>query len=181
MNQFNLTDLQFPYHRVQRLIVSSMVYWEVMASCLIDQEVNALSYLDAFSVLPPSTFCYPCPWTGVGTNILISLAKCMALLRQKRRLISYNYSREDDIDMSSRTIDLLSQAFTLGLDIDNCQVPSPATVQSTGDYRTPSDHLCKIAKCYQLVARSSLIGHSPNSQNAYRMTKTKPQYSHSIF
>lgn len=156
MSQFNLTDLQFPSHRVQRLIVSSLVYWEVIASCLIDQEVSALSYLDAFSVLLPSTFCYPCPWTGVGTNIFISLAKCMALLRQKRRLISCNYSIEDDIDMSSRTIDLLSQAFTLSLDIDHCQIPTPATVQSTGDYRTPSDHLCKIAKCYQLVARLEL-------------------------
>ncbi|KLP12781.1 HNM1-Choline permease [Fusarium fujikuroi] len=156
ISQFNLTDLQFPSHRVQRLIVSSMVYWEVMASCLIDQEISALSYLDVFSVLPPSTFCYPCPWTGVGTNILISLAKCMTLVRQKRRLIPYNYSREDDIDISSRTIDLLSQAFTLSLDIDHCQIPTPATVQSTGDLRTPSDHLCKIAKCYQLVGRLEL-------------------------
>ncbi|KAF5571404.1 HNM1-choline permease [Fusarium phyllophilum] len=156
MNQFDLMDLRFPSHRIQRLIVSSMVYWEVMASCLIDQELGALSYLDVFSNLPPTTFCYPCPWTGVGTNILIRIAKCMALVRQKRRLRSYNYSVGVDTDVSTRILDLLTQAFTLSLDIDHCQIPTPAAVQNTGDYRTPSDHLCKIAKCYQLVARLEL-------------------------
>ncbi|EMT67307.1 hypothetical protein FOC4_g10005386 [Fusarium odoratissimum] len=156
MNQFDLMDLQLPSHRIQRLIASSMVYWEVMASCLIDQEVGALSYLDVFSALPPTTFCYPCPWTGVGTNILIHLAKCMTIVRQRRRLISYNYSMGGDIDVSSRSVDLLTQAFTLSLDIDQCQIPTPAEIQDTGDYRTPPDHLCKIAKCYQLVARLEL-------------------------
>ncbi|KAH7151160.1 fungal-specific transcription factor domain-containing protein [Fusarium sp. MPI-SDFR-AT-0072] len=156
MNQFDLMDLQLPSRRIQRLIASSMVYWEVMASCLIDQEVGALSYLDVFSALPPTTFCYPCPWTGVGTNILIRLAKCMTIVRQRRRLISCNYSMGGDIDVSSRILDLLTQAFTLSLNIDQCQIPTPAAIQSTGDYRTPSDHLCKIAKCYQLVARLEL-------------------------
>ncbi|KAJ4112570.1 hypothetical protein NW769_005565 [Fusarium oxysporum] len=156
MNQFDLTDLQLPSHRIQRLIASSMVYWEVMASCLIDQEVGALSYLDVFSALPPTTFCYPCPWTGVGTKILIHLAKCMTIARQRRRLVSYNHSMGGDIDVSNRILDLLTQAFTLSLDIDQCQIPTPAEIQNTGDYRTPSDHLCKIAKCYQLVARLEL-------------------------
>ncbi|KAH7194542.1 fungal-specific transcription factor domain-containing protein [Fusarium oxysporum] len=156
MNQFDLTDLQLPSHRIQRLIASSMVYWEVMASCLIDQEVGALSYLDVFSALPPTTFCYPCPWTGVGTNILIHLAKCMTIVRQRRGLISYNYSMGGDIYVSSRSVDLLTRAFTLSLDIDQCQIPTPAEIQDTGDYRTPPDHLCKIAKCYQLVARLEL-------------------------
>ncbi|KAF5534410.1 HNM1-choline permease [Fusarium mexicanum] len=156
MNQFDLMDLQLPSHRIQRLIASSMVYWEVMASCLIDQEVDALSYLDVFSNLPPTTFCYPCPWTGVGTNILIRVAKCMTIVRQKRLLSSYNYSRAGDTDLSTRFLDLLTQAFTLSLDIDHCQIPTPEAIQSTGDYRTPSDHLCKIAKCYQLVARLEL-------------------------
>ncbi|SCO91863.1 related to HNM1-Choline permease [Fusarium oxysporum] len=156
MNQFDLTDLQLPSHRIQRLIASSMVYWEVMASCLIDQEVGALSYLDVFSALPPTTFCYPCPWTGVGTKILIHLAKCMTIVRQRRRLVSYNHSIGGDIDVSNRILDLLTQAFTLSLDIDQCQIPTPAEIQNTGDYRTPSDHLCKIAKCYQLVARLEL-------------------------
>ncbi|KAK2924846.1 Fungal transcription factor [Fusarium oxysporum f. sp. vasinfectum] len=156
MNQFDLTDLQLPSHRIQRLIASSMVYWEVMASCLIDQEVGALSYLDVFSALPPTTFCYPCPWTGVGTKILIHLAKCMTIARQRRRLVSYNHSMGGDIDVSNRILDLLTQAFTLSLDIDQYQIPTPAEIQNTGDYRTPSDHLCKIAKCYQLVARLEL-------------------------
>ncbi|WKT52161.1 Fungal transcription factor [Fusarium oxysporum f. sp. vasinfectum] len=156
MNQFDLTDLQLPSHRIQRLIASSMVYWEVMASCLIDQEVGALSYLDVFSALPPTTFCYPCPWTGVGTKILIHLAKCMTIARQRRRPVSYNHSMGGDIDVSNRILDLLTQAFTLSLDIDQCQIPTPAEIQNTGDYRTPSDHLCKIAKCYQLVARLEL-------------------------
>ncbi|KAF4433762.1 HNM1-Choline permease [Fusarium acutatum] len=156
MNQFDLKDLQLPSHRIQRLIASSMVYWEVMASCLIDQEVGALSYLDVFSALPPRTFWYPCPWTGVGTNILIRLAKCMTVVRQKRHLISYVYSMGSDIDVSGRILDLLSQAFSLSLDIDHCQIPTPAAIQNTGDYRAPSDHLCKVAKCYQLVARLEL-------------------------
>lgn len=156
MNQFNLTDLQLPSYRIQRLIASSMVYWEVMASCLIDQEVGALSYLDVFSTLPPTTFCYPCPWTGVGTNVLIRVAKCMALVRQKLRLRSYNCSMGGDTDVSLRNLDLLTQAFTLSLDIDHCQIPTLEAIPNTGDYRTPSDHLCKVAKCYQLVARLEL-------------------------
>jgi hypothetical protein len=133
-----------------------MIYWEVMASCLIDQEIGALSYLDVFSALPLTTFCYPCPWTGVGTNILIHLAKCITLVRQRRRLILCNSPMGRNMDVSSHHLDLLTQAFSLSLDIDQCQIPSPIKIQDTGDYRTPADHLSKIAQCYQLVARLEL-------------------------
>jgi hypothetical protein len=61
-----------------------------------------------------------------------------------------------DTDVSLRNLDLLTQAFTLSLDIDHCQIPTLEAIPNTGDYRTPSDHLCKVAKCYQLVARLEL-------------------------
>lgn len=156
MAQFDLVNLQAPSYRIHRLIASSMIYWEVMASCLIDQDIGELSYLDAFSALPCTTFCYPCPWTGVGANILIHLAKCITLVRQTRRLTLCNSSMGPNMDASSHYLGLLTQAFSLSLDIDQCRIPSAIQIQDTGDYRTPADHLSKIAKCYQLVARLEL-------------------------
>jgi hypothetical protein len=61
-----------------------------------------------------------------------------------------------NMDASSYHLELLTQAFSLSLDIDQCRIPSVIEIQDTGDYRTPADHLSKIAKCYRLVARLEL-------------------------
>ena len=112
-----------------------------MAACLIDQDINELSYLDMFSTQPRVFFSYPCPWSGVGTGVLIHLAKCIALVR--RRLTSSDST-------------LLEKAVPLIQGLETTHIPTVDEIQQTGDLFTPADHLHKIALCHRLIAKLEL-------------------------
>ncbi|KAF4455279.1 hypothetical protein F53441_2354 [Fusarium austroafricanum] len=153
MAKVDTNNMQSPSYRIQRLVVSSMVYWEVMASCLIEQEIEAISYLDIFAT--PPRVSYPCPWTGVGTGIHIHLAKCIALVR-KSRSVKLHKAWGEDISLPSLYFDMLNEAFALARDVDQSPIPMATEIQDTGDPKTPAIHLCKIAECHRLVARLEL-------------------------
>jgi hypothetical protein len=157
-----MTELQLPTSSAQRLIVSSMVYWEVMASCLIDQDMKALSYLGIFCTLPPVILCYPSPWTGVGLFVLIQLAKCITLVRQSRHLHHLKCMLEETSSIRSSYFRLTKKAFILAHNVDQSQVPPVEEIQETEDPVTPTSHLYKIAHCYRLVARLELYRAFPD-------------------
>ncbi|KAF4967228.1 hypothetical protein FSARC_5207 [Fusarium sarcochroum] len=150
MAENDVLEKTYSLSRTQSFLVSSMVYWEVMVSCLVDQETDAISYLDAFCNLSPSFFSFPCPWTGVGTSILVRLAKCITLVRQRRRLHYLECIAEENIRISNSCSQLVKEALSLAADVGQSQVPF--TIQETGDIRTPADHFYKIARCHRLVA-----------------------------
>ncbi|KAJ4114740.1 hypothetical protein NW768_011294 [Fusarium equiseti] len=123
-----------------------MVYWEVMAACLIDQDIEAFSYPDIFSTQPRIFFTYPSPWTGIGTGVLIHLAKCIALVRRHR---------------TSSDSTLVDTAFALVQGLGTTHIPTIGEIQETGDLFTPADHLYKIALCHRLIAKLELYRSFP--------------------
>lgn len=136
-----------------------MVYWEVMAACLIDQDIDDLSYLEIFSTQPRKFFSYPCPWTGIGTGILIHLAKCLALVRQSR-------TRHQSGSASSGST-LLDQPFALLQGLETTRIPAIEEIQDTGDLFTPADHLYKIALCHRLIAKLELCRAFPELRQVF--------------
>ncbi|CAG7562614.1 unnamed protein product [Fusarium equiseti] len=144
--QNDMTQLQLPMAYTHRLIVSSMVYWEVMAACLIDQDIDAFSYLGILSTQPQIFFSYPCPWTGIGMGVLIDLAKCLALVRRHR---------------TSPDSTLLDKALVLMQGLETTHIPTLDEIQGTGDLFTPAHHLYKIALCHRLIAKLELYRSFP--------------------
>lgn len=157
-----MTQLQLPTSSTHRLIVSSMVYWEVMAACLIDQDINDLSYLDIFSTQPRVFFSYPCPWTGIGTGVLIHLCKCIALVRRHR---------------TSPNIPLIDEAFALFQGLEMTHIPTIDEIQETADLFTPTDHLYKIALCHQLIARLELCRAFPELRQVFPQAAIQNDHS----
>jgi len=129
-----------------------MVYWEVMAACLINQDIDALSYLDIFNTQPRIFFSYPCPWTGIGTGVLIHLAKCIALVRRHR---------------ASPDSTLLEKAFVLVQGLETTQILNMDEIQETGDLFTPGDHFYKIALCHRLIAKLELYRNFPELSQVF--------------
>ncbi|KAH6896516.1 fungal-specific transcription factor domain-containing protein [Thelonectria olida] len=141
-----------PLTQSQSFMVSSMAYWEAMASFLVDQESEALSYLDNFLHPSPLALTYPSPWTGVGTPIFIYLAKTGTLLRKKRTLRNLKLFKHGD---SCRTVlysELVDEARALEQDILKTQLPFVSLIEDTGDVYAPPDHFRRIARCYRLAA-----------------------------
>lgn len=123
-----------------------------MVACLIDQDMDALSYLDIFSTQPRIFFSYPCPWTGIGTGVLIHLAKCIALVRRHR-------TRSDPA--------LFDKAFALVQALETTQIATVDEIQETDDLFTPADHLYKIAVCHRRIAKLELYRNFPELRQVF--------------
>ena len=136
-----------------------MVYWEVMAACLIDQDIDDLSYLEIFSTQPRIFFSYPCPWTGIGIGILMHLAKCLALVRQ-------SWKRHQTGSAGSGST-LLDQPFALLQGLETTQIPAIEEIQDTGDLFTTADQLYKIALCHRLIAKLELCRAFPELRQVF--------------
>ncbi|KAK1506105.1 hypothetical protein CTAM01_03440 [Colletotrichum tamarilloi] len=155
-SHLNTTNDRMIMGATQVFMISSMVYWEAMSSFIVDQDTDALSYLDVFCHLPYSLKRYPCPWTGVGTATFIYLAKTAALvrrLRALRRSSSGMFQRSDGITQdTSYYSDLLRQATVLIQSISALEAPTVSSVTDIGDVFTPPGHLIAMEQCYRLAA-----------------------------
>ncbi|KAL4415367.1 hypothetical protein CABS03_02574 [Colletotrichum abscissum] len=155
-SHLNTTNDRRVMGATQDFVISSMVYWEAMSSFIVDQDTDALSYLDVFCHLPCSLKRYPCPWTGVGTAMFIYLAKTAALvrrLRALRRSSSGMFQRSDGIIQdTSYYSDLLRQATALIKSISALEAPTVSSFTDIGDVFTPLGHLIAMEQCYRLAA-----------------------------
>lgn len=134
----------------QMFLVSSMVYWEVLVSFLVDQPASSLSYLGSFleiDMIPPS---YVCPWTGVGTSVFIYLAKVGSLVRRKRFLKRTMLSNKVETFEKLAYGNLLSEASLLEDKIRRSKFPRLSSIEDTGDSKAPPIHFLQLAHCYQL-------------------------------
>lgn len=137
-----------PLSMTQSFIVSSMVYWEVMVSYLLDQDLEAISYLDVFLDTAPESLSQPCPWTGVATDIFIRLAKVGTMVRKRKTLRSRKLASGE----TSALIQLIVEASTLEQAILKSRAPLIGLVKDTGDPRSPPSHLVKMARSYRLAS-----------------------------
>lgn len=160
-SHLNTTNHRRVLGATQDFVVSSMVYWEAMSSFIVDQDTDALSYLDVFCHLQCSLKRYPCPWTGVGTATFIYLAKTAALVRRLRALRRSSpgmFQRRDGITQdTSYYWDLLRQATALIQSISALEAPTVSSITEIGDVFTPLDHLIAMEQCHRLAALLELI------------------------
>jgi hypothetical protein len=146
----------------QSFIVSSMAYWEAMASFLIDQESEALSYLDSFLSPSPLTATYPSPWTGVGTPVFIYLAKTGTLLRKKRTLRNLRLFKRGNACRTVLYSELADEARALEQEILKVRLPFVSLIEDPGDLHAPPDHFHRIARCYRLATLLELYRAFPD-------------------
>ncbi|KAI5460902.1 amino acid permease-domain-containing protein [Mariannaea sp. PMI_226] len=178
MAKNNLFEVSHPLSRLQSFLVSSMVYWEVMVSCLIDQEMDAVSYLDVFCDLPTAIFSHPCPWTGVGTSILIRLAKSINLVRQRVRIRNLADRDADGANVAKSSSLLIKEAIRLEEEVVKSQIPFIGIIKDTGDPHTPADHLHKIARCHRLATLLELHRAFPELASGQNTTGLSKHIEH---
>lgn len=129
-----------------------MAYWECLASFVMDQPSASLSYLDPFCQSCPDDEIYPNPWTGVGTPIVISLARVGILLRQKRVIHSLGCLSNAALVQDQLRCNLLSEARNVLAKVLEYTVPVRSRIEDTGDRRTTAGDLQITARIYRFVA-----------------------------
>ncbi|KAH8666114.1 fungal-specific transcription factor domain-containing protein [Ilyonectria robusta] len=139
-------------NKTQSFLVSSMVYWEAMSSFLLDQETEALSYLDIFCSTASPSMVYPHPWTGVATPVFIFLAKVGTLMRKKRVLRNLRLFKNGEAYQRALYSELLEEARTVEQNILKCRIPFISLIEDIGDPHTTPEHFHAIGRCYRLAA-----------------------------
>ncbi|KAJ4267313.1 Beauvericin cluster-specific repressor bea4 [Fusarium torreyae] len=149
--------------QTQAFLVSSMIYWEAMSSVLLDQEYEALSYLDIFCDPNPPSLIHPCPWTGVGTPIFAFLAKTVTLVRNNRALRSLRVFKTGETHRSALYTELLGKATDLEAEILSFRLPFVGLIDDIGDPCTTPGHFLAVSRCYRLAALLELYRAFPET------------------
>ncbi|KAF4971711.1 hypothetical protein FSARC_1510 [Fusarium sarcochroum] len=149
--------------KTQTFLLSSMIYWEAMSSILLDQEYEALSYLDIFCDPNPPSLIHPCPWTGVGTPVFVFLAKAATLVRNNRALRSLKVFKTGEVHRSALYSELLGKAADLEGEILRFRLPFVGLIDDIGDPCTPPDHFLAVSRCYRLAALLELYSAFPET------------------
>lgn len=137
-----------------------IVYWEAMASFLINQPLDATDYLDAFCHQPLSKI-HPNPWTGICTPLFVYLAKAGTLARQRLlfKQLSIMTSRGDA--GNQLRADILQSAKETEKGLLSYQVPSQDIVEDTADPLTSMANLQMVAKIYRFTGLLELYRNFP--------------------
>lgn len=128
-----------------------MAYWEAIASFLIDQPLDAISYLSPLCNQKAAHLIYPNPWTGICSPIFVYFAQVGTLGRQHSMIKNISSTTTADIQRRLRE-DLVEQAKVTERAILDFTVPDENTVEDTNDPLTTICHLQNVAKVYRLVA-----------------------------
>ncbi|KAH7123193.1 fungal-specific transcription factor domain-containing protein [Dactylonectria macrodidyma] len=161
MNGFDSLDNTQSLTQIQNFLVSSMVYWEVMVSFLIDQQTGSLAYLEPFCDPNLPLFSHLCPLTGVGTPIFIRLAKVGTIVRRRRCLRDLRLLQDDEGRPSMLYSQLLDETRVLEQAILRSRLPSISFIKETDDLRAPPAHLHRLAQCYRLSSLLELYHNFP--------------------
>lgn len=137
-----------------------IVYWEAMASFLINQPLDATAYLDSFSLHPLSKV-HPNPWTGICTPLFVYLAKAGTLARQRLlfKQLSIMTSRGDAGNQLKA--DLLQSAKETENALLSYEVPSQDMVEDAADPLTSMADLQMAAKIYRFTGLLELYRNFP--------------------
>lgn len=138
-----------------------IVYWEAMASFLINQPLDATAYLNAFCDQPASTKLHPNPWTGICTPLFVYLARAGTLARQRLlfKQLSIVTSRGDAGNQLKA--DVLQWARDTERALLSYQVPSQDMVEDAADPLTPLADLQAVARIYRLTGLLELYRNFP--------------------
>ncbi|CAD0109581.1 unnamed protein product, partial [Aureobasidium uvarum] len=137
--------------REQSFIVGAMAFLECLASIIIDQPIEILTYLRPFSTLAENQRIYPNPWTGVSTPLFIMLAEVATLIRQKRNLTALSSAEPQTESLSQLNTSLTKNASQLFNSALSHRAPSTAITDETKDTKTPLHHLGSIDCIFRLI------------------------------
>ncbi|EUC30528.1 hypothetical protein COCCADRAFT_103708, partial [Bipolaris zeicola 26-R-13] len=141
--------------REQSFIIGAMVHQECLLSIIIDQPVESLQYLLRFTTLVQEQRVYPHPFTGISTPLFVYLAESLALVRQKRNLMSREERGSNfDLQLSKRVRELYMLVLAH-------QPPLVTSVDDTQDLNTPLPHLFAVDAMLRLVILLELIQSFP--------------------
>lgn len=143
-------------------MVGMMAYWESIASFVMGQPLDAITYLAPFcDDQDKIDQIYPNPWTGVCTPLFIYLARAGTLGKQQsllRRL--YNTSPDEEIKGPLQQ-GLFEQARKTEKTVLHYKIPAEDRIEDTNDELTPLHHLHKVARIYRLVTLLELYRSFP--------------------
>ncbi|KAL4985305.1 fungal-specific transcription factor domain-containing protein [Aspergillus falconensis] len=159
--------------RLRDYVSGLMAYWEAMASFVMNQSLDALSYFDTLRYEETSRV-HPNPWTGICTPLFVYLARVSTLARQRTlvKQLSTVQSRGD----AQRQLhaDLLQLARDTESALVSYQIPSPEAIEDPGDPMTPVAHLQRIAHIYRLSALVELYRNFPSLLEGSSQTSERP-------
>lgn len=137
---------------VKSFLVGAMAYWEAIASFLVDQPVQSISYLMPTCDQTGTGKIQSNPWTGISTPVFVYLAQAGALGRQRSIIRKLAVSNSNTGIHETLLEQLLVQARGVEDALLSYQVPSIDRIEDTGDALTPVSHLQKMAQVYKLTA-----------------------------
>jgi hypothetical protein len=129
-----------------------MAYWEAVASFLMDQPMQSVSYLTPICDQSGNKKIQSNPWTGISTPLFVDLAQAGAFGRQRSVIRKLTVSTSTTAIHDKLHVELLSQARDVENSLLSYKIPSADKVEDTGDALTPVSHLQKMAQIYRLTA-----------------------------
>ncbi|OJJ07354.1 hypothetical protein ASPVEDRAFT_88608 [Aspergillus versicolor CBS 583.65] len=159
-SHLNTPSLTPSSSRLRSFMTGIIVYWEAMASFLINQPLDATVYLDAFCHQSLSKI-HPNPWTGICTPLFVYLARAGTLARQRLlfKQLSIMTSRGDAGNQLKA--DLLQSAKETETALLSYQVPSQDMVEDAADPLTTMADLQMLAKIYRFTGLLELYRNFP--------------------
>lgn len=129
-----------------------MAYWEAMASFVLDQPIQSVSYLLPICDQTGTEKIQPNPWTGISTPLFAYLAQAGALGRQRSIIRNLTVPNSSTGIHEKLLEELLVQVRGVEDALLNYKIPSADLVEDTGDALTPVNHMQKMAQVYRLTA-----------------------------
>ncbi|KAJ5390038.1 uncharacterized protein N7496_001106 [Penicillium cataractarum] len=151
----NSVDTAADQHKlshVKTFLNGTMAYWEAMASFVMDQPVQSISYLTPICDQTGAKKIQSNPWTGISTPVFVYLAQAGALGRQRSIIRKLSVSNSTTGVHEKLHEDLLAQACDVETALLGYKTPSIDRIEDTGDALTPVSHLQKMAQVYRLTA-----------------------------
>jgi hypothetical protein len=129
-----------------------MAYWEAMASFVMDQPIQSISYLLQICDQTGTEKTLSNPWTGISTLLFVYLAQAGALGRQRSIIRKLTVPTSTTVIHENFLEELLVQARGVEDVLLDYKIPLADRVEETGDGLTPVSHLQKMAQVYRLTA-----------------------------
>lgn len=128
-----------------------MAYWEAMASFLMDQPIQSISYLTPICDQAGDGKIQSNPWTGISTPLFVYLAQAGTLGRQRSMIRKLTSSTSTSEFREKLHEELLVQARGVENALLTYKFPLADRIEETGDALTPVSHLQDMAQIYRLT------------------------------
>lgn len=146
-----LYDGSSPDRRKLSFFVGLQTYWETVASFLLDQDLDQLSYLHEACIELSADTIYVHPWTGISSTAWILLAKAGCIARKRLHLLT-EWSGSGRANVSSQMDELMEQATILEAQLLGYELPLASSISNSCTEHASIPDLYRIARCCKYAA-----------------------------